>query len=203
MNFVLATANQGKAKEINSLLGENYLVKTLADVGFNDEIIENGVTFAENAIIKATTVHNWLATAYSIENIYVLADDSGLIIDVLDGKPGVHSARWLGVDTPYDIKNNKVLEMLANIPEEKRTARFVCIIACVNPAGQIQTVEGVLEGRIASKPAGDNGFGFDPIFFLPSQNCTLAQLSTDEKNRVSHRAQALRRLGCLIGVNLS
>lgn len=203
MNFVLATANQGKAKEINSLFGESCLVKTLSDIGFTEEIIEDGVTFAENAIIKATTVHNWLSAANLIESQYVLADDSGLVIDILNGEPGVHSARWLGADTPYDIKNNKILEMLANVPEEKRTARFMCVIACAHPDGGIQTVEGALEGRIAFKSAGENGFGFDPIFFVPSQNRTLAQLNREEKNLISHRAQALRRLCCLLGVNLS
>jgi len=203
MNFILATTNQGKAREVNSLFGKSYLVKTLADIGFNDEIVEDGATFAENAVIKANTIHNHLSRTHLNENLYVLADDSGLVIDALNGEPGVHSARWLGVDTPYNIKNNKVIEMLADVPEQKRTARFVCAIACAHPDGQIQTVEGVLEGRIAFKAAGDNGFGYDPIFFVPNQNCTLAQLNTEEKNRISHRAQALQQLCCLLGVNLT
>jgi len=214
MNFILATTNQGKAKEIQALFGENHTVRTLSAVGFEDEIIEDGETFAENAIIKVTAVLSWLRHTPNKDIDVVLADDSGLVIDALDGKPGVYSARWLGVDTSYDIKNQKTLEMLVSVPEENRTARFICVIACatVNPGVErllqddcerrIQTVEGILEGHIAFEPVGENGFGYDPIFFVSDKGCTLAQLSSEEKNCISHRAQALGKMCKLLGVDL-
>ena len=214
MNFILATTNQGKAVEIKALFGADCTIQTLTDIGFTDEIIESGKTFKENAIIKAKAIHGWinqkgvkgtgpLAGPGAEPHGLILADDSGLIIDALDGKPGVYSARWLGVETPYDVKNRKTLEILINIPEEKRTARFVSVVACAWPDGRIETVEGILEGLIAFKPAGEDGFGYDPIFFVPEEGRTLAQLSREEKNRISHRGQALRKMARLLGVNLN
>ena len=191
MDFILATTNQGKVNEILNLLGKGHTVKTLADIDFKEEIIEDGSTFEENAMIKAKAVWSRMSpSAYD----YIITDDSGLMIDSLDGKPGVHSARWLGVDTLYDVKNRQVLELLKDIPQEKRTARFVCVIACADASGRIITAKGTLEGRISFESAGDNGFGYDPIFFVPDKNRTLAQLSKAEKNLISHRASALKAL---------
>lgn len=198
MDFVLATTNQGKAKEINALFGEDHIVRTLADVGFTDEIVEDGETFIDNAIIKTKAVHKWLGGRY-----YVLADDSGLIIDALDGRPGVQTAYWLGTEITYAEKNLKTLEMLVDVPDAKRTARFVCVIAYANLNGEIQTFEGTLEGRIAFEVAGANGFGYDPIFYVPEHGCTLAELSAEEKNCISHRSQALRQMASAIGAKLS
>lgn len=188
--IILATTNAGKAREIQSLLGTSYMVQTLADVGFDEEIAEDGATFRENAVIKAEAVRNSMAHDYD----FILADDSGLMIDALDGMPGVRSARWLGASTPYAEKNAKILEMMKDVPEELRTARFACVMACVDKTGQLFIAEGTLEGRIAFEAAGENGFGYDPIFFLPEMDCTMAQIITDEKNRISHRAQALQNI---------
>lgn len=190
MDFILATTNRGKAIEVLELLGVQHTVRTLADVGFCEEIAEYGVTFAENAAIKAKAVREVVTSGFD----YILADDSGLVIDALDGKPGVYSARWLGTDTPYDVKNQMVIEMLKDVPEVKRTARFVCAMACINIENQMLSAEGVLEGRIATEPAGNNGFGYDPIFYLPGKGCTLAQLGLEEKNCISHRSLAFRNL---------
>ena len=190
MDFIAATTNIGKAKEILDLLGKNHSVRTLADIGFNDEIIEYGTTFAENAAIKALAVHKAANTNYD----YIISDDSGLIIDALDGKPGVYSARWLGADTPYFYKNEIITDMLKNVPPDKRTARFICAMAAVNRDGEMLTAECALEGFIAQKPSGNNGFGYDPIFYLPEKGCTLAGLSLEEKNRISHRYLTLKNI---------
>ena len=198
MNFIIATTNRGKAREIQDLLGEKHNLKTLEDINFKENIIESGSTFAENACIKAEAVRSWIRDGYD----YILADDSGLMIDALNGDPGVHSAQWLGANTPYDVKNQRILEMLRGITEERRKARFVCVIACAKQTGSIKTVEGVLEGRIAFKSVGDNGFGYDPIFFVPDVNQTLAQLNSLEKTRISHRGQALCHMCNLLGVDL-
>ena len=190
MDFILASTNQNKAREVLDFFGTGHTVRTLADIGYNEEIIEHGATFAENAAIKAEAIRNVVSSGFD----YIIADDSGLMIDFLDGRPGVYSARWLGDDTPYDQKNMQVIEMLKDVPEDKRTAKFVCAVACIGIMGRILTAEGVLEGRIATEPAGDKGFGYDPIFYLPDMGCTLAQLDLENKNRISHRAIALHRL---------
>ena len=195
MDFILASSNQGKVKEILDLFGEAHRVQTLKDIGYTDEIIEDGKTFEENALIKAKAIYNWVPGGRVI-----IADDSGLEIDALDGKPGVYSARWLGADTPYDIKNLQVLEMLDAVPEDKRGARFVSAIACILPDGEVKTARGTLEGRIASEARGHGGFGYDPIFYVPELGKNLAELSREEKNRISHRAKALTRIRDLLEV---
>ena len=200
MDFILATTNHGKLKEMQAFLNEDCTVRTLADIGFFDEIVEDGTTFAENALIKVKAVCSFLKSA-GFNFDYVLADDSGLEVDALDGGPGVDSAVWMGKDTPYSVRNRQMLRLLANIPDSERTARFVTVIACCSANGEIQTAEGVLEGLIAREIAGDGGFGYDPIFFVPSIGHTLAQLSASEKNRISHRALALKRI--LAGVGFS
>ena len=201
MDFILATHNPNKAKEVKAMFTDfavhGHRLLTLADLGYHQDIIEDGATFAENAIIKATVVHNWMLSHNPKAEYIFLADDSGLEIDALDKQPGVHSARYLGRDTPYTVKNQKILEQLANVPESERTARFVCVIAYVRN-GQTRTTEGILEGRIAFEAVGEGGFGYDPIFFLPNKNMTLAQISAEEKNTISHRAIALRRMWDLL-----
>lgn len=201
LNFILATTNKAKVAEIKGVFGEDHTVRALADIGFSEEIMEDGNTFEENAIIKVKAIQKYLNHANEKYD-YILADDSGLSIDALNGEPGVQSAFWMGLDTPYDIRNIKALKLLKDVPEERRGACFTTVIACAFADGAIHTTEGILKGRIAFEPAGVCGFGYDPIFFIPNLNRTLAQLSKEEKNQVSHRAIALRRMCNLLGVDL-
>jgi XTP/dITP diphosphohydrolase len=186
--IIFATGNEGKMKEVRSILADLGLeVLSLKEAGIDIDIEENGTTFEENAMIKANAIHN-------ITNCIVLADDSGLEVDYLDKAPGIYSARYMGEDTSYDIKNNKILELLKDVPNEKRTARFVCAIAAVLPNGKVFTTRGTIEGIIGYEIEGENGFGYDPIFYLPEYKCTTAQLSMDLKNKLSHRGKALQAM---------
>jgi XTP/dITP diphosphohydrolase len=186
--IIFATGNEGKMKEVRIILADLGLeVLSLKEAGINIDIEENGTTFEENAIIKANAIRE-------IANCIVLADDSGLEIDYLDKAPGIYSARYMGEDTSYDIKNNKILELLKDVPNEKRTARFVCAIAAALPNGNVFTTRGTIEGIIGYEIEGENGFGYDPIFYLPEYKCTTAQLSMDKKNELSHRGKALRAM---------
>ena len=184
--IIFATGNEGKMKEIREILGDlGYEILSLKEAGVDVDIVEDGETFEENAIIKATAV---MKATGSI----VLADDSGLEIDYLNKEPGVLSARYMGENTSYRIKNQILIDRLDGVPDEKRTARFVCVIAAAFPDGRVETRRGTIEGRIAHEPAGENGFGYDPIFYYPEKKMTTAQLSPEEKNKVSHRGKALR-----------
>ncbi len=188
MDVIFATGNVNKAKEVGMMLADlDITIKTLKEAGIECDIEENGKTFADNALIKAKAI------AELTDNI-VLADDSGLVVDALNGEPGVYSARYLGEDTPYSYKNAKIIERLDGVPDEKRSARFVCAMAAVLPDGEIIQTEGVMEGRIAYESAGANGFGYDPIFFLPEYGMTSAEISPEEKNAISHRGKALRAM---------
>lgn len=184
--IIFATGNQGKMREIRMILEDlGVPVVSMKEAGVDADIEENGTTFQENAVIKAKTIMEMTGEV-------VLADDSGLEIDYLDGAPGVYSARFMGEDTSYDIKNGALLEKLQGVPEAERTARFVCAIACAFPDGRIFTSRGVMEGIIGYESKGANGFGYDPIFYLPSYGCTSAELSPEQKNELSHRGKALR-----------
>ncbi len=185
--LVFATGNQGKVNEFRQMLGEDYEILSLKDLDVEVEIIEDGKTFEENAIIKAKAVME--ATGEM-----VLADDSGFEVDCLNKEPGIYSARYMGEDTPYSVKNAELLRRCEGVPEEERGARFVCVIACAYPDGAVDTATGVIEGRIAQEPKGNNGFGYDPIFFLPERGCTTGELLPEEKNRISHRGLAVRRM---------
>lgn len=186
--LIFATNNQGKMKEVRMILSDlSDKIMSLADARISIEIIEDGNTFEENAIIKAKTIMEYTGEI-------VMADDSGLEIDAFNKEPGVHSARFLGEDTSYDVKNTYILNKLEDIKFEERTARFVCAIACAFPDGKIITKRGVMEGVIGHEIKGDNGFGYDPIFFLPEFNCTSAELRPEQKNQVSHRAKALEAI---------
>lgn len=185
--IVFATSNEDKLREIKNIIGDEYEVVTMKSIGFNDEIDENGTTFEENALIKARAVSK-------STDCIVLADDSGLEIDYFGKEPGVYSARYLGHDTPYSKKNSIILERLKDVPDKDRTARFVCAVACVMPNGNEKIFKATMEGIIAKKSAGERGFGYDPIFFLPEYGMTSAQLTADEKNRISHRGKALRMM---------
>lgn len=191
--LIFATTNEGKMKEIRMILADlGYDIVSLKDLELNiGEIEENGTTFEENALIKATTIRD-------LTHEVVLADDSGIEIDFLDKGPGVYSARFLGEDTPYDVKNNYILDKLKDVPEEKRTARFVSAIACAFPNGESCTTRGCLEGIIGYEISGKNGFGYDPIFYLPEYGCTTAELEPDQKNKISHRGVALEKMKLIL-----
>ena len=186
--IIFATGNAGKAREVAMMFADmDVNVQTLKEAGIDVEVIEDGKTFMENAVIKATTI------AKHTDKI-VLADDSGLVIDYLNGEPGIYSARYMGEDTSYDIKNNNLLERMEGVPEKDRSARFVCAMAAVMPDGEIVETEGVMEGIIGYKLAGENGFGYDPIFYLPEFAASSAEISPEQKNAVSHRGKALRMM---------
>ncbi len=183
--IVFATGNEGKMREIRQIMkGIDVELLSMKEAGIEADIVEDGESFAENAVIKAKAVAEKT-------NHIVLADDSGLEIDYLNKEPGIYSARYMGEDTSYDLKNANLLERLEGVPDEKRTARFVCAIAAAMPDGEVFTTVGVIEGRIGYEIKGENGFGYDPIFYLPEYGCTSAQLSEDEKNAISHRGRAL------------
>lgn len=184
--IVFATQNSGKAREVAMMFADmDVCVKTLKEAGIEAAIVENGSTFMENARIKAETI------ARHTDKI-VLADDSGLVIDYLNGEPGIYSARYMGEDTSYDIKNQNILERMKDAPEQLRSARFVCAMAAVMPDGEVIETEGVMEGIIGYEIAGENGFGYDPIFYLPEFKASSAEITPEEKNAVSHRGKALR-----------
>ncbi len=188
MELVLASNNQGKLREISQLLAPMGLtIKTAAQAGFNEEVEETGDTFEANAKLKACTVAKALG-------LPALADDSGLAVEALGGAPGVYSARYAGPGASDADRSRKLLRELAQVPLEKRDAAFVCVMACCLPSGQVLTAEGRLQGRIALAPAGNNGFGYDPVFELPDRGCTVAELTAEEKNAISHRGRALRKL---------
>lgn len=189
--IIFATGNEDKMKEIRMILADaGYEILSMKQAGINIDIVEDGTTFEENAIIKATAI----SKVKEAEGCIVLADDSGLEIDYLNKEPGIYSARYEGVDTPYEIKNRIILDRLKDVPDEKRTARFVCAIAIAYPDGRVDTRRGTIEGRIAYEPAGENGFGYDPIFYVPELGKTTAELDPEEKNNLSHRGNALRAI---------
>lgn len=190
--LIFATGNRGKMREIRKILsglcleGEETEILSMEEAGINLDIIENGSTFEENAVIKAKAV------AECAPNSIVMADDSGLEIDYLNKEPGIYSARYLGEDTSYHVKNADLIRRLEGVGDELRTARFVCAIAAVLPDGRLLTHRGVIEGRIDYQERGSNGFGYDPIFYVPEYKKTAAELSDEEKNEISHRGKALR-----------
>lgn len=187
--LILATSNKDKAREIAEILKDTpFVVTTMKEEGFDPDIVEDGSTFEENALIKARTVHELAG------NAYVMADDSGLCIDALDGAPGIYSARFCGEDSTYPEKFKKIFEMLKDVPEEKRTAKFVCSIAVVRPDGTEFTVRGEICGVLHDKPVGDGGFGYDPIFYVPEFGMTTAQMTKEQKNSISHRGKASRAM---------
>ena len=185
---IFATGNEGKMKEIREILGDlDIELLSLKDAGIKADIVEDGKTFEENAEIKAKAI-------CQLTGEIVLADDSGLEIDYLNKEPGIYSARYMGEDTSYRIKNASLIERLEGVPDEQRTARFVCAIAAAFPDGTMKTVRATMEGRIGYEEKGENGFGYDPIFYLPEYGCTSAELSMEEKNKISHRGKALKAI---------
>lgn len=191
--IIFATGNQDKMKEIRMILGDMGMeILSMKEAGLSLDVEENGTSFEENAMIKAKAVA-CLARGRSVSAI-VLADDSGLEIDYLGGEPGIYSARYMGEHTSYRVKNQNLIDRLAGVPDEQRTARFVCAIAAVLPDGESLLTRGVMEGKIGYAESGENGFGYDPIFILPKYGCTTADLPPDVKNTESHRGKALRAM---------
>lgn len=193
MKIVFATGNEGKMKEVRMIMGELGMeVLSMKEAGIQLTIEENGATFEENAMIKAQAI------ADVMDDVIVLADDSGLEIDYLNKEPGVHSSRYMGESTSYDIKNQHILDLLKGVEEQKRTARFVCTIAVIFPDGEKKVVRETIEGQIGYESKGSNGFGYDPIFYVPEFGCTTAELSLEQKNKISHRGKALERIKTII-----
>ena len=186
--MIFATGNENKMVEIREILGDLPLeILSMKQAGIRADIEENGTSFEENALIKAREVCR-------LAGEMVLADDSGLEIDYLNGEPGIYSARYMGETTSYRVKNKNLMERLEGVPNEKRTARFVCAIAAVFPDGKELVVRGTVEGIIGYEERGENGFGYDPIFYLPERGLTTAELPPEEKNSISHRGNALRKM---------
>lgn len=183
--IVFATGNEGKMREIRDILADMETeVVSMKEVGICVDIEENGATFEENAVIKAQAIA-------AMTNDIVLADDSGLEVDYLNKEPGIYSARYLGENTPYAIKNQAILERLEGVPKELRSARFVCAIAAVLPDKEVIVVRETIEGYIGFEVAGCHGFGYDPIFYTDELGCSTAEIPEEEKNRISHRGKAL------------
>jgi len=189
MRLLIATTNPGKVREYAALFaGLSCDLVSLADAGINHDVDETGATYAENALLKARE--------YAADSgLLTLADDSGLEVDALDGRPGVHSARY-APDSPTRIQ--KLLNEMKNVPDKQRRARFQCVIALAWPAGRTETTQGSCEGWIAHKPRGANGFGFDPVFYMPEHNATMAELPESFKNTISHRAHAAQKMRLIL-----
>ena len=184
--IIFATGNENKLKEIRQIMQDmDVEIISMKEAGINIEIEETGTTFLENSYLKAKTI-------WDITGGIVMADDSGLVVDYLNGEPGLYSARYMGENTSYDIKNANILERMKAAKGNERSARFVASIVCILPNGKELSVVETMEGIIADKVAGENGFGYDPILYLPDYACTSAELSDNEKNRISHRGKALR-----------
>jgi len=186
--IIFATGNAGKMREVRQILGDlNCEILSMKEAGADPEIVEDGQSFAENAEIKARAV--WAETGD-----IVLADDSGLVVDYIGGEPGIYSARDMGEDTSYEVKNRNIIERLDGAVGQERAARFVCDIAAVLPDGSVLHTEATMEGLIADEPAGSGGFGYDPILLIPEYGVTSAELTMEQKNRISHRGKALEAM---------
>jgi len=197
--IIFATGNQEKMKEIRQIMsGVPVEVCSMKEAGIRCDVEENGKTFAQNARLKADGIAKVLKKMYSDAGKeytdIVLADDSGLEIDALNKEPGVYSARYMGEDTPYHEKNTNLVSRLDGVPEEERSARFVCAIAAVLPDGNVIDTQATIEGRIGYEEKGENGFGYDPIFYVPEFGCTTAELTMEQKNKISHRGKALEAM---------
>ena len=193
--IIFATGNAHKMVEIRMILADLGMeILSQKEAGIQADVVEDGSTFEENAMIKATEIAKIARQMPEYADAIVMADDSGLEIDYLNKEPGIYSARYMGEDTSYDIKNQALLDRLDGVEDAKRTARFVCAIAAAFPDGSTEAVRGTMEGIIGHEIAGENGFGYDPIFYVPEFGCTTAELSEEQKNAVSHRGKALEKM---------
>ena len=205
--IIFATGNKDKMREIREIMADcDVEIYSMKEAGINIDIVEDGDTFEANSTIKAKAISDyisgkgmseeqkddsWKAVSEKYKGAIVLADDSGLEIDYLNKEPGVYSARYMGEDTSYDIKNQNLIDRLEGVEKDKRTARFVCVIAAVLPDGEVLVSRDTMEGYIGWKIAGENGFGYDPIFYMDEFGCSSAELSREQKNAISHRGKAL------------
>ena len=197
--IIFATGNEHKMAEIRMILADLGMeILSQKEAGISADIVENGITFEENALIKASGVAKIAGNMPEWKDAVILADDSGLEIDYLNKEPGIYSARYMGEDTSYEVKNQLLIDRLHRVPDAQRTARFVCAVAAVFPDGSSEVVRGTMEGIIGHEIIGENGFGYDPIFFLPEYGCTSAQLTPEKKNELSHRGEALRKMRLII-----
>ena len=200
MKIIFATGNEAKVKEIREIMCDAEVI-TMKAAGIDVDPEENGESFEANALIKARAVADYVKvnnmTDYA--DAVVMADDSGLEVDAMDKGPGVHSARWMGHETGYDVKNQAILDILGDRPVEERSARYVCAIAAVLPDGQEKVLRRTMEGYIGYEPEGTNGFGFDPIFYLQEYGCSAAVITPEQKNAISHRGKALRAMAEVLG----
>lgn len=186
--IIFATTNENKMKEIRMILADlSYEIVSLKEEGIKVDIEENGTTFEENAVIKAKAI-------CEMTGMITLADDSGLEIDYINKEPGVYSARYMGEETSYHIKNQSLIDRLKEAEGEQRSARFVCVIAAAFPDGRIVTTRGTIEGRIGYEEKGNNGFGYDPILYVPEYNMTTGEMTPELKNKISHRGKALEQM---------
>lgn len=197
--IIFATGNEHKMIEIRMILSDLGIeILSQSEAGIHADVVEDGSTFEENALIKASKIAEAAREREEYCGAVVLADDSGLEIDYLNREPGIYSARYMGEDTSYDIKNQALLDRLDGVEDEQRTARFVCAIAAAFPDGSTAVVRGTMEGIIGHEIAGENGFGYDPIFYLPQYGCTSAQLAPEKKNELSHRGEGLRKMRVIL-----
>lgn len=195
-NIIFATTNQNKVREVRMMLeGDKIQVKTLKDINLDVDIVEDGKTFEENAIIKAKTI-------MEMTGEIAMADDSGLEVDYLNGEPGIYSARYMGEDTSYEIKNNHIIDLLKDAKDEERSARFVCAMAVAFPDGEIKTCSGTIEGVIGYEEKGTNGFGYDPIVYVPEYGMTTGEMAPELKNSISHRGKALEQMKIILDEKL-
>ena len=192
--IVFATGNMGKLREIKQIMeGLPYEIVSMKEAGLETEVEETGTTFEENAILKARAIAEKAGKSEKYSKAIVMADDSGFEVDYLGGKPGIYSARFMGTDTPYSIKNQAILDEMKGVPEEKREARFVAAIAIVFPDGKCEVVRDTFEGRVAYEAKGIYGFGYDPIMYVPEEGCNSGELLPEVKNSISHRGKALMK----------
>lgn len=186
--IIFATTNKNKVREVNMMMKDFQVeLLTMGEAGINVDIVEDGTTFEENAIIKAKTI-------MEMTGEIAIADDSGLEVDYLDGAPGIYSARFLGEDTSYDVKNNYIIEKLKDVKGKDRSVRFVCAMAVAFPDGEVLTCKGTIEGVIAYEQKGKNGFGYDPIVYVPEYEMTTGEMAPELKNSISHRGKALEQM---------
>lgn len=186
--IIFATTNQNKVREVKMMMQDfDVELCTMKDAGIAVDIVEDGATFEENAVIKAKTI-------MEMTGEIALADDSGLEVDYLDGAPGIYSARFLGEDTSYDIKNQYIIDRLKEVKGKDRSARFVCAMAAAFPDGEVLTCRGTIEGLIAYEQKGKNGFGYDPIVYVPEYEMTTGEMAPELKNSISHRGKALEQM---------
>ena len=205
--IIVATKNKGKIREIKSIFNnDSWEVVTMSDENLDPEIVEDGKTFEENSLIKSRRVREAYLEKNNIDyvnydKVYIFAEDSGLEVDALNKEPGVLSARYMGEDTSYHIKNQNIIDRLEGVEEKDRTARFVCALSSVDMEGNEIVVRETMEGYIGYKEAGENGFGYDPIFMLKEYGCTSSEISMEEKNKISHRGKAIRKMLSILDGN--